>query len=257
MALRELLVSIDASDTGRERMRFASVLAQAHGASLTAYYSSPTVSDSPGSPDEIADAIEQEFEGELSARKLRGKWMLSGDPIVEDLVEQIKYVDMAILGLGPPEAGESDSQGFRISDVVVSCGRPVLATPISPLPMNLFSRVLVAWDGSREATRALHDAIPLLSNDQGVWVASIGPDGPALAARAVAHLASHGVKADVDISPALEVDVGSELLQRASMYNADLVVAGVYGRSKLGERLFGGASNTLLHQMLVPILLSH
>src|SRR6478609_3178671 len=108
MALRELLVSIDASDTGRERMRFALALAQAHDAFLTAYYSSPTVADSPeGSPDEIAEAIEQEFEGELGARKLRGEWMLSGDPIVEDLVEQIKYVDMAILGLGPPEAGES------------------------------------------------------------------------------------------------------------------------------------------------------
>jgi len=129
MSLKELLVSVDASTSGLERMRFALDLARSHDAYLTAYYSSPTVSESSeGSPGEMAEAIEQQFETELTARHLKGGWMLSGDPIVEDLVDRIKYTDLAILGLGSPGSGEPDPQGFKISDVVLSCGRPLLAT---------------------------------------------------------------------------------------------------------------------------------
>jgi len=257
MSLKELLVSVDASTSGLERMRFALDLARSHDAYLTAYYSSPTVSESSeGSPGEMAEAIEQQFETELTARHLKGGWMLSGDPIVEDLVDRIKYTDLAILGLGSPGSGEPDPQGFKISDVVLSCGRPLLATPVSRLPMK-FSKVLVAWNGSCEATRALHDAIPLMKGAQNIWITSIGPDGPALAKRAAAHLQRHGLSAAVDLNPPFEWDIGSELMERAAMFEADLVVAGAYGHSKLAENLFGGASNALLEQMLVPILVSH
>jgi len=257
MSLREIIVSVDYSDTGIERMRFALDIAQTHGAYLTAFYTSPTTSPGEGGAAENAEAIEAEFEAALGLRGIEGIWMLSGTPIVDDLVHEIRFADLAILGLGSPESGDFDPQGFRIDDVVRACGRPILGVPVSRLSPGPFSRVVIAWDGSREAARALNDAIPLMRHAGSIWVASIGTAERARPERVVTHLARHGLTASVDMTPSYEPEVGAELLQRAALHDADLVVAGAYGHSKLGESLFGGASNTLLHQMLVPVLLSH
>lgn len=257
MSIKDILVSVDLSDTGRERMRFALDVAQSHGAFITAFYTSPTVSRGEGDPDEVAEAIEAEFDVEVRSRDLAGSWMLSGVPVADDLVAQIRQVDLAILGLGSPDNDDPSPQGFRIGDIIRLCGRPILAVPISRLSSSGFSRVLVAWDGSREASRALHDAIPLLRKAESIRIASIGSGDRSMPERVVQHLARHGVDAVVDPMPPYNVEIGAELLQRAAMEETDLVVAGAYGHSRLGESLFGGASETLLHQMLVPVLLSH
>lgn len=258
MSIKEIIVSVDFSQTGRERMRFALDVARTHEAYVTAFYTSPTTTPVPeGSPSEIAEAMEAEFERELNVRKLQGGWMLSSTPVVDDIVAQIKCTDLAILGLGSPDSGDPDPQGFRIAEVVRFCGRPILGVPVSRLATSSFSKVMIAWDGSREATRALHDSIPLLRRAEEIWIASIGSTDLSWPRRAVAHLAKHGLNATVDTLPPYDPDIGSELLQRAAMREVDLVVAGAYGHSRLGEDIFGGASNTLLHQMLVPILLSH
>ncbi|MCX5494424.1 universal stress protein [Kaistia dalseonensis] len=257
MSIKDIIVSVDLSDTGRERMLFAMDIAQSHGAFVTAFYTSPTVSAGEGAPDEIAQAVEAAFDLQLRTRELAGAWMLSDEPVADDLITQIRHVDLAILGLGSPDNDDRNPQGFRIADVVRSCGRPILAVPISRLSSSRFSRVLVAWDGSREATRALHDAIPLLRGAETIQIASIGSVERAQPELIVQHLARHGLTAVMDTTPPYEFEIGAELLQRAAMDEVDLVVAGAYGHSKFGESLFGGASDTLLHQMLVPVLLSH
>jgi nucleotide-binding universal stress UspA family protein len=258
MTIKEILVSVDASDTSDDRLQFALNLARRHGAHVTAYYTSPTVGQEPeGSAADIAESVEFNFHGQIAARSLKGKWILSGERLTEDLIEQVRYSDLAVLGLGPPERVDHDPQGFQISEIVTSCGRPILGVPVSRLSTESFSTALIAWDASREATRALHDAIPLMGECKQVLVASIGTQGRQMAERAVAHLAQHGISAEVDTTPAWEAEIGHELLQRAAMSEVDLMVAGAYGHSKLAENWLGGPSYTLLHQMLVPILLSH
>ena len=257
MTIKDLLVSVDSSPTGRERLAFALHLSQRHGARVTAYYTSPTVGDvGEASAAEIAEVIEREFEAELGLHQLTGTWMLSGDEASENLIEEIRYADIAVLGLGSPERGEVDPQGLRVADIVLACGRPVLCAPVSRLSLKPFGKVLIAWDGSREASRALHDAIPLIQEAEEVSVVTLGSNAD-IPQRAVDHLLRHGVRAKAEAALASSLDIGSELLQQAAMLDVDLMVAGAYGHAKLTEELLGGSSRSLLHQMLVPVLLSH
>jgi nucleotide-binding universal stress UspA family protein len=258
MAIKDLLVSVDASQTGRERMTFALNLAQRHRARVTAYYTSPTVGlEGEASASDLAEDIEREFEAQLGLHQLTGGWMLSNDDLSRNLIEEIRYTDLAVLGLGPPDARDFDAQGFPIAEIVVACGRPVLGIPVSQLSLRPFTKVLIAWDGSREATRALHDAIPLIQGAKEVSVITIGADAHGMAQRAVDHLLRHDVKASVATAAVSFFEVGPELLQQAAMLEVDLMVAGAYGHAKLTEDLLGGSSRSLLHQMLVPVLLSH
>jgi nucleotide-binding universal stress UspA family protein len=258
--LKDILVSVDASEIGRERLRFAVKIAKAHGADLVAYYTSPTTAESANvDAEEIAETIAADFQAQLDQHQLKGAWLLSGTPVGAHITARIRCTDLAILGLGDPDRILPDHQGFSIGEIVQSCGRPILGIPIGSLPDSFVTTALVAWDASREASRALHDAIPLLLTAATVKIASIGPQGndTALAEQAATHLARHGVNASVDSSLGHYEDVGSELLDRTANLGADLVVAGAYSHSRLGERLLGGTSRTLLHQMLVPVLLSH
>jgi nucleotide-binding universal stress UspA family protein len=256
---KDILVSVDASEVGRQRLKFAIGIAAAHAADLTAYYTSPTTTDSSAvQAEDIADSIAADFDDQLRSMGLGGTWLLSDTPTAAHIATHIRYTDLAILGLGDPDGIGPDHQGFSIGEIILSCGRPILGLPVGPLPQE-FNTALVAWDASREASRALHDALPFLRKASVVKIVSIGASGnrAALAERAVVHLAKHGVKASVDTGYAHFEDVGTELLDRTAILSADLVVAGAYGHSRLGERLLGGTSQTLLHQMLVPVLLSH
>jgi nucleotide-binding universal stress UspA family protein len=256
MPLKDMLVSVDMTDTGRERLNFALRLAKSHRAHLTAYYTSPTTGEtSHGSAENLAEAAEEAFQSGLSG--IDGTWLLSADPLEKDLVARIRSCDIALLGLGDPERPQTDPQGFAIEDVVRSCGRPVLGLPVSDLPETFVTKALVAWDGSREAARAINDALPLLAGARQIEIVSIGPDGDDLAGRAIEHLRHHGIAAKAGRPGMLMDDIGSELLDRAEAGDVDLIVAGAFGHAPLTENLFGGATRSLFRQMLAPVLFSH
>jgi len=256
MPLRDILVSVDNSEYGRQRVDFALKLARDHGAHLTGYFTSPSAGETPvGWAGDIAESAEREFMEQLGAGG--GRWLLSGEPIAEDIASYIRDCDLAVLGLGDPARELPEPQGFVVEDVVLRCGRPVLGMPISTPPENFVTTALVAWDGSREAARALNDALPLLEKAKTVEIASLGSRGGELAARAIEHLARHGIKATEGSPEPIYPDVGDELLRRAEAIEADLVITGAYGHSQLAEAIFGGASRTMFRQMLVPTLFSH
>jgi len=121
--------------------------------------------------------------------------------------------------------------------------------------------VLVAWNGSREATRAVHDALPLLRRAEKVTVLSIDPDEdaePRLPGADVSlHLARHGVTAQAATIAGTDVAVGDLLLSYAADHDIDLIVMGAYGHTRLREVVLGGATRTLLRHMTVPVLMSH
>jgi len=276
---KDLLVSIDPSIEGRQRARFAMRLAGRHGASLIGYYAAPTVGQylaAALSEDasrkagrgaarpavqavDAADAMAEQFEDELKRRHLDGTWLLSGEDPAQDIARRARTADLCILGLGNPDPGVPDPQGFRPDEVILSCGRPVLGLPVANLPDEVGRQVLVAWDGSREASRALNDALPLILGAKSVTVLSVDPDEAMWESTqaAAGHLRRHGVAATPHKIPGAGMGIGDVILAHCDYLDADLVVAGAYGHSRLREAALGGVSRTLLRQMMVPVLMSH
>jgi nucleotide-binding universal stress UspA family protein len=120
--------------------------------------------------------------------------------------------------------------------------------------------VLVAWNGSREAARAAHDALPLLQQADQVHVLAINPGadaGDIPTAEISQHLARHNVRVEASQLVAKDLDVGDVLLSRAADLGSDLIVMGAYGHTRLRETILGGATKHLLAHMTVPVLMSH
>jgi nucleotide-binding universal stress UspA family protein len=123
--------------------------------------------------------------------------------------------------------------------------------------------VVVAWDASREAARAVSDALPILEKASSVTVVTVNPrerdygHGDVPGADIAVYLARHGVKVDVQRIDARDIDVGNMLLSHVANDSADLLVMGAYGHSRLREVVLGGATRTILGEMTVPVLMSH
>jgi nucleotide-binding universal stress UspA family protein len=119
--------------------------------------------------------------------------------------------------------------------------------------------VLVAWDGSAPAARALADALPILVRAERVEILSVdgrGIDDVHEHGRAVTrHLARHGIDATFKRTTSAG-DIGNTILSHAADIGADFLVMGAYGHSKLREALFGGTTRTLLESMTIPVLMS-
>ena len=121
--------------------------------------------------------------------------------------------------------------------------------------------MLVAWSASREAARALTDALPLLKRAENVEVVAFQPHkadhGEQPGADIGLFLARHGVKVTASEQHGGEVDVGAQILSRAADLDVDLIVMGAYGHSRIRELVLGGATRTLLESMTAPTLMSH
>jgi nucleotide-binding universal stress UspA family protein len=280
MQYKDLLVTIHASETGEQQTKLALGLARQHDANLLGYYVSPTVGEFPVAPTyskisdleprsadggrsvsaaALAEAIQTRFEADLKTNDLKGAWVLSGDNLVQDIVAHIRAVDLAIIGLGDPDRMDPDPQGFRPEEVILACGRPVLGVPVANVPAEVGRKVLVAWDGSRGATRAMHDALPLLKRADSVTLLAVDPPtpDPAPVKTAAEHLRRHGIEASERTISSEGLAVGDAILAECDYLSSDLVVAGAYGHPRLSESILGGVSRTLLRQMMVPVLMSH
>lgn len=147
--------------------------------------------------------------------------------------------------------------------IAMECGRPVLLVPNDGRMSLPPKRVTVAWNGRREAARAVFDAMPLLVRAEDVNVVWINPErehprvGDLPTAEICAALARHGVKVQGSQASAIGADVGPELLRQATVFGSDLLVMGCYGHSRLREFILGGASLYALRHMRLPILMSH
>ena len=139
-----------------------------------------------------------------------------------------------------------------------SC-RPVIAVPFAGKFKTLGKRVLVAWNGTREAARATHDALPFLTHADKVVVLSVNASGKVHipGADISTHLARHGVDVEIHNREGNDVSVGDAILNAVSDYGADLLVIGAYGHSRVRELVLGGVTRHLLRHMTIPVLMSH
>ena len=179
-----------------------------------------------------------------------------------ELIQLATAADLAVLGQYP--GNEPDGVTLlRPDDVMIDIGRPVLVIPCAGTFEGVGRRVLVAWDGTREANRALHGALSLIDAAEAVTVMHVGAqqanldrDRPWLE-RIVRHLGRHGTKAQPEESASGGISISEVLLSRAADLGADMIVAGAYHHSPLRESLLGGVRRDLLDHMTVPVLMSH
>jgi nucleotide-binding universal stress UspA family protein len=284
MGLKDLLVHVDGTRGHEARLEIATELARRHEAHLSGLFVIEPVSVagffSPGGADfaqaEILQTIQEQHErsrralGERLAAAFRarldnagvlGEWRLArGDP-GERVSLHARYADLAILGQSDPDA---PSLGSAVPEaVLLGSGRPVLVVPYVGADRPVGHRVLVTWNGSREAARAVNDALPLIAPRGRVTVLAINPargiggDGDLPAADVAHHLARHGIAAEAAHTAAADITVGDLILSRAADMGADLIIMGGYGHSRAREFVLGGATRAVLGHMTVPVLLSH
>lgn len=298
MQIKDILVCLDASEVGERRLRLAAGLAREHGAHLAAAYLlsepgtvrgqvygpgalgigivAPTLvgigkgSDDSSNPDRAPDVPQRVLRAETVERRFReisqldgiaGDWHLFDRGEAAELIALAKAADLVIAGQHLPEAPAGAE--FRPEEIVVACGRPLLVLPYAGTFSSVGKRVVVAWDGTREATRAVHDALPLIAAAEAVTVVSVaGRESdferlhPSLV-RIVRHLERHGLAARAEEDVQAGITVANALLSRAADLNADLIVAGAYHHSQFREAVLGGVSRELLDHMTVPVLMSH
>lgn len=284
MAYKDILVHLDDSVRSSERLGLAIQLAVANGAHLTAvhainipatsmFYGYSMTVASPG-PQDLIEALRTEAQARIAPVEdaflerirqegVQGEWRtVEGEPGAV-LALHARYADIAILGQPDREKPQADGSDSIPVSVLMSSGRPALVVPYAGRFVAVGQHVLVAWNASREAARALNDAMPLLRAAQKVTVLVINPasgtagHGDIPAADISLHLARHGVKAEAARTVAAEIADGEALLSYAADLGVDMIVAGAYGHSRTRELVFGGVTRTLLNEMTVPVLFSH
>jgi nucleotide-binding universal stress UspA family protein len=159
--------------------------------------------------------------------------------------------------------GGAAQQDYVVESVLFGSGRHLLLFPDQKLASKAnFERVLVAWNGSRESTRALAEAMPYLYKAKSVDVAVAGEKSEVefdavMAEEVISHLDHHGISAELRHVKSRHGEVGARLIGEAQRRKADVIVMGGYGHSRLREWLLGGVTFELLHESPVPILIAH
>jgi len=167
--------------------------------------------------------------------------------------------DLSVVGQTDPEGPAPEE--VIIESALFESGRPVVVVPYIQKQGLKLDRVLVCWDGSRTATRAIADSLPFLTRAQAIDIVIVA-DGRARSdeipgADIGQHLARHGLKIDIRRIVAPDVDVANTILSYAADCSADFLVMGGYGHSRLREFVLGGATRGILTSMTVPALMSH
>ena len=176
------------------------------------------------------------------------------------LIESARSADLLIASQADP-LKPSDSH-VDIDNYLFESGRPVLMIPFVMRQPKPIKRVLVAWNGSREAARAAFDALPILKAAAEVEIFSVDPVDNALQSAAVAGadiaaaLSRHGVKVTLATAQSVDKSASAVIENRLSDSSIDLLVMGAYTHSRLWQLIFGGTTRTLLQSMTALTLLS-
>lgn len=167
--------------------------------------------------------------------------------------------DLSIMG--QPEPHKLAIERLIIEAALFDSGRPVLIVPYIQRTGLKLERVIVGWDGSRSAARAVADAMPLLVRAKTTEVVTVASEPikseETPGADIAHHLARHGAKVDLKSIVTAETDVANTILSHAADTSADFLVMGGYGHLRLREFILGGVTRAILASMTIPTLMSH
>ena len=206
-------------------------------------------------------ALRLRLDRETIAAEVRAIECMSGSQ--QSAASCARCADLVVVAGSTGNPADAAATHDDFSNLLFESGRPVLVVPPHCNVAMPPHRIVVAWSPSREATRALHDAMPLLLKAQAVDIAIVDPGGGERGhgdqpgADIATHLARHGVKANVDVLDAQGEPIGSVLLDHACRMGADLLVSGGYGHSRVREWALGGVTRELLTFAPIPVFYSH
>ena len=280
MSYRSLLVHLDPSPLSAARTQLAISVASRMDAHLVGLAPTGLV-DLPVSPSDLRSLGEYsslvwgllQERAAQAASDFKSACERAGRHSCEVLVDEADVVpsllrhalcsDLCLFSQVDPASPTHRPAQAKLEQLLLQNPRPSLVLPYAGRFEQVGQRVLVAWDESREAARALADALPLLRMAEHVRVqhwfregrlqrAAPPPDLKALKQ----WLCWQGVNAETH-SDASDIDIAAATLSLAADVDADLIVMGVYGHSRWAERLMGGCTKSMLDSMTVPLLLSH
>lgn len=172
-----------------------------------------------------------------------------------------RYADLTLIT--PKAAGYEAMQGWVLNGALFESGRPILMLPAGASSFPAAKRVMICWDASVEASKAVRDAIGLMKEADEVHAVLIDPvpsfdgHGPEPGADLGAYLGRHGIEAVIHRLPREGKETGEVLRRTAVDLNADLMVMGGFGHSRLRERIFGGTTTGMMKELVVPVLMAH
>ncbi len=280
MSYKDLLVHLDDTDICAERVASAVALAKREGARLTgiALALESTIStyigiDFPSSLTQAQQEIVQKA-AESAVAKFEASAKEAGIEYRSRIVKCpaskaparlaffARHADLIFVGQPNPNDKGKAFQESLLEAVLLTTGRPVYVVPYIGRYEAKVRKAVIAWDGGKKAVRAVNDAIPMLKARKEVTVLVINPKkrgdefGGQPGENLVEHLDRYGINAKVAtvVSPDLSVD--TTIQNFISDSGADLLVMGAFGHSRLREKAFGGVTDSILHQMIVPVLMS-
>jgi nucleotide-binding universal stress UspA family protein len=201
--------------------------------------------------------IAAHFKSIVGSSKQVVEWRSAVDYPTEFVIREARAADLLIVG--PDRTGDS----YRSVDpgtAIVRAGRPVLLVPGGIESLNA-RRILIGWKDTREARRAVRDALPFLHKADEVLAVHVTekarPGDSSNIEDAAKYLSRHGIRTQTQVAAQSKSSIGSELVRAAGEHGADLIVAGAYGHSRLGEWIFGGVTRDLISASPICCLLSH
>jgi nucleotide-binding universal stress UspA family protein len=300
MALRAILVVLDDSAASDNRLDIATALARQHDAHLIGFSALSLLTTGgpalqpPGNPDtdtpdtprtssllgwgalppveyrqanlqaaEKAERMEIAFRERARMVGLTSDWAMANGKASEALTRLARQADLVILGQVDPNYPTRPEARQLIEDVLMTSGRPILVIPYIGQFTTVGTKVIIGWNNSREAVRALNDALPLLAKAASITILEAVPTGRKSAPEDVTgadiarHLARHGIDTRTSRTMMTGISASDALLSRAADASADLLVVGGYGHTRLREFMLGGVTRSLLQHMTLPVLMSH
>jgi nucleotide-binding universal stress UspA family protein len=279
MSIRDILVQTDNFEASAARTKFAARLASRFKAHLQGVFLRPTIANEfigPGrywdGPIVIPESVVRDYNEALDKAEIEARatfenaagglapsqdWSSINGDFPREMIDAMRHVDLTVFPKARlPYLSEN---GLEPALLGLSSGGPLIATPDDlPDADTIGRRILVAWDGRREAARALRDAWPLIESAETVSVLIVSKEpesaiDPALMQR----FTRHGVQAELVLKDADRGAAGDLILQQAGEMGADLIVMGLFGHTRLREIVLGGASRDLLKRAAVPLFMSH
>jgi nucleotide-binding universal stress UspA family protein len=272
MTYRDIIVSMDTAASAPSCAAFAADFAVRFGAQLIGAFARGQLTDPFMPPDVVAwlpaDDIQRiydqhaqmvdrlaenarmTFESAAADREVVSDWRVLKDS--DELVASARHADLLILGA---QKGQLDA--YAPASIAIEAGGPAIIVPAGKAKAD-FRRVLVAWNGGSEAARALHAAWPILAAADRVDVLIVSPDGLRGSEGALQrHFERHGIKPNITIDESEDFAAGTILHRQVEAMSPDLVVMGLYGRTRMYELIMGGVSREMLSEPRIPLFVHH
>ncbi|HWG09890.1 MAG TPA: universal stress protein [Rhodanobacteraceae bacterium] len=273
--MKDILVHVRDFENCTSALRYGSQLAAQFDASIAGLYTYP-------SPSYVAPAYEPELMATImeNARELEGlalhakdaflawtsgygvkqaEWLVAEGDTAEILAQAATRFDALVLEHPPEKHGDSPSD---LAGLVLKAGAPCIVVPKKGVPSKSIAKAAVAWNGSAEAMRALHAALPLLRGKSVLLL--VGAERETFQRvfwktpfHLREYLERHGVEVWPRVMDVGNEDAGAQLLKHAMEFKADLLIMGAYGHSRFSEWVLGGATRHVLAHADLPVLLRH